>query len=96
MTSLRNQAFRIFVKDKFYGIMTVTISQQYYRDMWKKLGENITKVINELMTWVNDSMQDKSNPIVTRKILQSLVSFSLFRYSWALCGQENFSRVFQV
>ena len=44
MTSLRNQAFRIFVKDKFYGIMTVTISQQYYRDMWKKLGENITKV----------------------------------------------------
>ena len=92
MTSLRNQAFRIFVKDKFYGIMTVTISQQYYRDMWKKLGENITKVIK----WVNDSMQDKSNPIVTRKILQSQVSFSLFRYSWALCGQENFSRVFQV
>lgn len=92
MTSLRNQAFRIFVKDKFYGIMTVTISQQYYRDMWKKLGENITKVIK----LVNDSMQDKSNPIVTRKILQSLVSFSLFRYSWALCGQENFSRVFQV
>ena len=92
MTSLRNQAFRIFVKDKFYGIMTVTISQQYYRDMWKKLGENIKKVIK----WVNDSMQDKSNPIVTRKILQSQVSFSLFRYSWALCGQENFSRVFQV
>ena len=43
MTSLRNQAFRIFVKDKFYGIMTVTISQQYYQGIWKNRGENSHK-----------------------------------------------------
>ena len=36
MTSLRNQAFRIFVESKFYGIMTIAISQQYYQGMWKK------------------------------------------------------------
>ena len=36
MTSLRNQAFRIFVESKFYGNMTIAISQQYYQGMWKK------------------------------------------------------------
>ena len=33
MTSLRNQAFRLFAKNKFYGIMAVAISQQYYQGM---------------------------------------------------------------
>ena len=36
MTWLRNQAFRIFVESKFYDIMTIAISQQYYQGMWKK------------------------------------------------------------
>ena len=95
MTSLRNQAFRLFAKNKFYGIMAVAISQQYYQGMWNKK-RNETKTVTKVLKRVNDSMQDKSNTIVARKILQSQVSFSLFCYSWALCGQENFSRVFQV
>lgn len=33
MTSLRNQALRVFVESKFYGIMTIAISQQYYQGM---------------------------------------------------------------
>ena len=31
LTLLRNQAFRIFVEGKFYGLLTIAISQQYYQ-----------------------------------------------------------------
>ena len=67
MTSLRNQAFHIFVESKFYGIMTIAISQQYYQGMWKKYK---IWTVTKLLKRVNDSLQDKSNSIFTRKILQ--------------------------